>query len=108
MCVDQTPTSIIFLFLSFYFRIEDHHVQFRVDPNPQNVDAQDMANRLGNYPFNHYWLKHIKCVLLISFVFIYFSFMIENDIELKKRISSNFGVDVAQVAAGNRVSNKLK
>ena len=93
--------------LSFYFRIEDHHVQFRVDPNPQNVDAESMANRLGIYHCNPYLLKY-DLFSIDNLNFKYFSFVIENDIELKKRISRNFGVDVAQVAAGNRVSSKLK
>jgi receptor-type tyrosine-protein phosphatase N len=53
-------------------RIEDHHVQFRVDPNPQSIDAENMANRL------------------------------ENDIVLKKRISNQLDVEVAQAASGNR------
>merc|ERR1712226_507550 len=53
-------------------RIDDHHVQFRVDPNPQNIDAEKMAKSL------------------------------DNDIILKKRISDQIGVEVAQAAAGDR------
>jgi len=53
-------------------RIDDHHVQFRVDPNPQNIDAETMAHSL------------------------------ENDIILKKRISNQLGVEVAQASAGDR------
>jgi protein tyrosine phosphatase len=53
-------------------RIEDHHVQFRVEPNPQNIDANTMADSIGN------------------------------DINLKKRVSSELGVEVAQVAAGDK------
>merc|ERR1711962_1444772 len=53
-------------------RIDDHHVQFRVDPNPQNIDAEQMANSL------------------------------ENDIVLRKRISNELGLEVDQAAAGNR------
>ena len=29
------------------FRIEDHHVQFHVAPNPNSVDAIHMAKRIG-------------------------------------------------------------
>merc|ERR1719412_627212 len=53
-------------------RIDDHHVQFRVDPNPQNVDAEKMA----------YDLK--------------------NAIILKKRIANQLGFEVAEAAAGDR------
>merc|ERR1712226_1244030 len=53
-------------------RIEDHHVQFRVEPNPQNIDTNTMADSIGN------------------------------DINLKKRVSSELGVEVAQVAAGDK------
>lgn len=53
-------------------RIDDHHVQFRVDPNPQNIDAEKMAYDL------------------------------ENDIILKKRISNQLGLEVGEAAAGDR------
>merc|ERR1711981_656312 len=53
-------------------RIDDHHVQFRVDPNPQNIDAEKMAYDLGN------------------------------DITLKKRISNQLGLEVSEAAAGDR------
>merc|ERR1712226_8824 len=53
-------------------RIDDHHVQFRVDPNPKNIDAEKMANSL------------------------------ENDIILRKRISNELGLEVDQAAAGDR------
>ena len=36
------------LWNNHYFRIEDHHVQFRVEPNPQNIDANTMADSIGN------------------------------------------------------------
>jgi len=53
-------------------RIDDHHVQFRVDPNPQNINAEKMANSL------------------------------QNDIILRKRISNELGLEVDQAAAGDR------
>jgi len=53
-------------------RIDDHHVQFRVDPNPQNINAEKMANSL------------------------------ENDIVLRKRISNELGLEVDKAAAGDR------
>jgi receptor-type tyrosine-protein phosphatase N len=53
-------------------RIDSHHVQFKVDPNPQNIDAEKMAYDL------------------------------ENDIILKKRISTQLGLDVSEAAAGDR------
>ena len=31
----------------FVSRIEDQHVQFRVEPNPQNLDAETMADVVG-------------------------------------------------------------
>jgi len=52
--------------------IENQHVQFKVDPNPQNVDAAKVAEVLGE------------------------------DINLKKRLTDNLGVDVANVAASNK------
>ena len=33
----------------FVSRIEDQHVQFRVEPNPQNLDAETMADVVGEY-----------------------------------------------------------
>ena len=30
-------------------RIEDHHVQFHVAPNPNSVDAIHMAKRIGEW-----------------------------------------------------------
>merc|ERR1712136_281139 len=53
-------------------RIDDHHVQFRVDPNPRNINAEKMANSL------------------------------ENDIVLRKRISNELGLEVDKAAAGDR------
>lgn len=52
--------------------IENQHVQFKVDPNPQNVDAAKVAEVLGE------------------------------DINLKKRLTDTLGVDVANVAASNK------
>ena len=37
-------------FSYFYaFSIENQHVQFKVDPNPQNVDAAKVAEVLGKF-----------------------------------------------------------
>ena len=37
----------------FYaFSIENQHVQFKVDPNSQNVDAAKVAEVLGKYVTN--------------------------------------------------------
>ena len=55
--------------------IENQHVQFKVDANPQNVDAAKVAE------------------------------VLEEDINLKKRLTDTLGVDVANVAASDRVSN---
>lgn len=33
--------------LTINCRIEDHHVQFKVAPNPANIDAHYMAKRIG-------------------------------------------------------------
>ena len=35
----------IYIFL--FYSIENQHVQFKVDPNPQNVDAAKVAEVLG-------------------------------------------------------------
>merc|ERR1711953_1053027 len=52
--------------------IENQHVQFKVDANPQNVDAAKVAE------------------------------VLEEDINLKKRLTDTLGVDVANVAASHR------
>lgn len=52
--------------------IENQHVQFKVDANPQNVDAAKVAE------------------------------VLEEDINLKKRLTDTLGVDVANVAASDR------
>lgn len=52
--------------------IEDHHVQFRVDPNPQDIDARRLVEHFEN---NH---------------------------ELQKRIKSEIGVDVEEASAGTK------
>ena len=57
----------------FFCSIENQHVQFKVDANPQNVDAAKVAE------------------------------VLEEDINLKKRLTDTLGVDVANVAASHRV-----
>lgn len=52
--------------------IEKSHVQFKVEPNEQNVDAERIAEALSD------------------------------DINIQKRLSDSLGVDIAQVAAGKR------
>ena len=45
--------TLIFMtnFRIFYvFSIENQHVQFKVDPNPQDVDAAKVAEVLGKFP----------------------------------------------------------
>ena len=56
-----------------FYSIENQHVQFKVDANPQNVDAAKVAE------------------------------VLEEDINLKKRLTDTLGVDVANVAASHRV-----
>ena len=51
-------------------------MQFKVDANPQNVDAAKVAE------------------------------VLEEDINLKKRLTDTLGVDVANVAASHRVRNQ--
>lgn len=51
--------------------IENQHVQFRVEPNPQNIDAEKVADILGE------------------------------NIEMKKRVAKKFGVDIDNVLAGH-------
>ena len=58
-----------------FYSIENQHVQFKVDANPQNVDAAKVAE------------------------------VLEEDINLKKRLTDTLGVDVANVAASHRVRN---
>ena len=60
------------------YRIEDHHVQFKVDPNPQEVDAKTVVDHF-----------------------------ISNK-ELQKRISSELGIDVANALSGSEVSDLLQ
>ena len=50
-------------------------MQFKVDANPQNVDAAKVAE------------------------------VLEEDINLKKRLTDTLGVDVANVAASHRVND---
>lgn len=52
--------------------IEDQHVQFRVEPNPQNIDAQQMVEQLGQ------------------------------NIEITKRVEDQVGVDIHRVVAGHQ------
>lgn len=35
--------------LLIFYRIENQHVQFRVEPNPQNIDAEKVADILGKF-----------------------------------------------------------
>ena len=52
--------------------IEKQHVQFKVEPNEQNVDASKVANALSD------------------------------DINIQKRLTNTLGVEIANVAAGKR------
>lgn len=52
--------------------IENQHVQFRVEPNPQSVDASQMAQ------------------------------MLDEDVVIKKRLTDTLGVDIAKAAAGTK------
>ena len=67
---------ICFLSLTYeviLYRIEKQHVQFKVEPNEQNVDALRIAEALSD------------------------------DISIQKRLTDTLGVDIAKVAAGKRV-----
>ena len=35
-----------------FYRVEEQHVQFRVNQNPQNVDADNMVDNIGKYVKN--------------------------------------------------------
>lgn len=52
--------------------IEDQHVQFRVEPNPQNLDAETMADVVGN------------------------------NIEIQKRLEDQLGVNIKKIVSGHQ------
>lgn len=78
---------------TLFFSIEKQHVQFKVEPNEENVDAARIAEALskfiGDFSFEAGNLKKK---------------LSEDDINIQKRINDNLGVDIAEVAAGKRVS----
>ena len=85
--------------LFFLYRIEDHHVQFKVEPNPQDIDAETMVEKLSKYKL---WATSDDVTKTNKRLFSPVS-----DRDLQKRISNQIGVDVDNAAAGDRVRKIL-